>query len=364
MLPHCDSYLSAAYELVNKKLQPTQEKSDQLEQMPPETLLDYISIFFDGELAASKIYYDTLIDIQRKNKDGSVKNTYFEFVIKNGAILYYEITEDEYKNKEGDTVIDFNDLKNAAKGSYKETKETEESEESCNILSDISNAVIDVASYKRFKYFDIIGRHDNEVMDSNGNRFDLKKEVNDCIQMLEKYVGTFIEDSSVVVLSEEDKQSWTKYSQLLKNDTRVILDSDFFIPGDASMGIGNDFQFMKYELYYTLYSLYRYLYRSYLKNDYGNKGNNFDEESFAKLKQSIVLLETYVADYYLCQNGYSVDFENGDFEAWKYLNNYSTTSLAQSSLTVAVFFEELYRRYKELSVEINSIEVDVIPSNS
>ena len=336
-----NAYLSAAYELVNKKLQPDQSKSDQLAQMPPETLLDYISIFFDGELAATKIDCDAVLAVSKDNNDA-----YFTFVVKNGAILYYEITAKEYnESKKNKINVMFDELKSVAVGSYKG---------GCKILRDISNALINVSGYKRFKYFDIIGRHDSEVMDRNGNRFDLKKEVYDCIQLLEKYVGKFEKKSSVLKLSIADKLRWHKYYQLLKSDTHVILDGDFFIPGDTTMGIGEDCQFMKYELYYTLYALYRYLYRSYLKNDYGYKGNNYDEESFAKLKQSIVLLETYVADYYLSNANTSVDFESGDFEAWRYLNNYSKTSSEQSSLSVAVFFEELYRRYKELSCEINS----------
>ena len=345
-----NAYLSAAYELVNPRLQPTQEKSDQLEQMPPETLLDYISIFFDGELAASKVNCGAALAVL---KDG--RYTYFSFVIKNGAILYYEITVKEYDKSGNKINVMFDELKSVARGLYKGP---------CDVLSKISNAVIDVKNYKRFKYFDIIGRHDSEVMDSNGNCFDLKKEVKDCIQLLEKYVGKFKDDPAYLDLSPDDMRQWQKFYQLLKTDTHVILDGDFFIPGDATMGIGNDGRFMPYELYYTLYSLYRYLYRSYLKNDYGNKGNNFDEESFAKLKQSIVLLETYVADCYLSKDGDPVQFEEGDKEAWLYLNNQIVGSKTKSSLTVATFFEELYNRYRALSIEINSTEDDVNPSNN
>ena len=115
------------------------------------------------------------------------------------------------------------------------------------------------------------------------------------------------------------------------------------------MGIGNDGKFMPYELYYTLYTLYRYLYRSYLKNDFGYKGT---DDSFTKLKQSIVLLETYVADYYLCDSNYSVEFDLGDSLAWRYLNNVSDESSTLVSFNVADFFKELYTRYKKLPENI------------
>ena len=334
-----NAYLSAAYELVNPKLQPDQDMSDQLAQMPPETLLDYISIFFDGELAATKVNCDKALAVLKDNS-----YTYFTFVVKNGAILYYEITAKEYNSSKNKINVTFDELKSVAVGVYKGK---------CDILRDISNALINVASYKRFKYFDIIGRHDSEVKASGIDPVDLKKEVNDCIQLLEKYVGKFDNDKSVVVLSSVDKDCWLKYYQLLKKDTHVTLDGDFFIPGDETMGIGSDGQFMQYELFYTLYTLYRYLYRSYLKNDYGYKGNNYDEESFAKLKQSIVLLETYVADYYLSKSESEASFEKGDFDAWCYLNN-DTNESSKQSLNVADFFKELYKRYKELSCEIKS----------
>jgi len=37
-------------------------------------------------------------------------------------------------------------------------------------------------------------------------------------------------------------RQWQKYYQLLKTDTHVILDGDFFIPGDATMVIGNSIE--------------------------------------------------------------------------------------------------------------------------
>ena len=349
-----NAYLSAAYELTHDKARSTQDnKSDQLAQMPPETLLDYISIFFDGERAASKIDYDICLDVQNTDeKQRIINQTYFVFVVKNGAILYYEITEKDYNEQTREKiVVDFKELKSVAMGSYKKNGSCQDNDAQvkCKFLSDISNAVIVVSNKDRFKYFDIIGRHDSNVQNENGDIVDLKTEVLGCINLLEKYVRKFENEKSVLVLSNEDNESWNNYYNLLKIQTLVTLDGDFFIPGDETMGIGNDGKFMPYELYYTLYTLYRYLYRSYLKNDFGYKGT---DDSFTKLKQSIVLLETYVADYYLCDSNYSVEFDLGDSLAWRYLNNVSDESSTLVSFNVADFFKELYTRYKKLPENI------------
>ena len=349
-----NAYLSAAYELTHDKARSTQDnKSDQLAQMPPETLLDYISIFFDGERAASKIDYDVCLDVQNTDeKQRIINQTYFVFVVKNGAILYYEITEKDYNEQTREKiVVDFKELKSVAMGSYKKNGSCQDNDAQvkCKFLSDISNAVIVVSNKDRFKYFDIIGRHDSNVQNENGDIVDLKTEVLGCINLLEKYVRKFENEKSVLVLSNEDNESWNNYYNLLKIQTLVTLDGDFFIPGDETMGIGNDGKFMPYELYYTLYTLYRYLYRSYLKNDFGYKGT---DDSFTKLKQSIVLLETYVADYYLCDSNYSVEFDLGDSLAWRYLNNVSDESSTLVSFNVADFFKELYTRYKKLPENI------------
>lgn len=343
-----NAYLSAAYELSRGKVRTSPSQSNQLAQMPPETLLDYISIFFDGERASSNINCDAYLDVQIMNKTNTavVGNSYFVFVVKNGTILYHECTKEEYDNGEKQLVISDKDLKSVATGSYKITNDILD-----DIFADISNAMVVVANNDRFKYFDIIGRHDSQVQFDNKS-VDLKTEVVNCIQLLEKYADKFAnKETDVVVLSEKDQSIWLDYYKLLKASTHVILDGDFFIPGDETMGIGTDCQFMSYELFYTLYSLYRYLYRSYLKNDYGYKGNNFDEESFAKLKQSIVLFETYVADFYQCKSDSTVKFEKGDYDAFCYLCGKDN---AKDELYVYEFFYELYMRYKELSCEINS----------
>jgi hypothetical protein len=64
------------------------------------------------------------------------------------------------------------------------------------------------------------------------------------------------------------------------------------------------------------------------------------------------LLETYVADYYLCDSNYSVEFDLGDSLAWRYLNNVSDESSTLVSFNVADFFKELYTRYKKLPENI------------
>ncbi len=350
-----NAYLSAAYELTHDKVRSTQDnKSDQLAQMPPETLLDYISIFFDGERAASKIDYDVCLNVfSLDEKQKIINQTYFVFVVKNGAILYYEITEEDYKKQNRTKfMVEFNELKSVAVGSYQKdylSQVNDSCREKYTFLSNISNAVIVVSNKDRFKYFDIIGRHDSSVQKDDGQIVDLKTEVLGCISLLEGCVDDSKKNTDVLNLSDKDKDAWNDYYKLLKTQTLVTLDGDFFIPGDETMGIGNDGKFMPYELYYTLYTLYRYLYRSYLKNDFGYKGT---DDSFTKLKQSIVLLETYVADYYLCDSNYRVEFDLGDSLAWRYLNNVSDESSTLVSFNVADFFKELYTRYNKLSENI------------
>ena len=350
-----NAYLSAAYELTHDKVRSTQDnKSDQLAQMPPETLLDYISIFFDGERAASKIDYDVCLNVfSLDEKQKIINQTYFVFVVKNGAILYYEITEEDYKKQNRTKfMVEFNELKSVAVGSYQKdylSQVNDSCREKYTFLSNISNAVIVVSNKDRFKYFDIIGRHDSNVQKDDGQIVDLKTEVFGCIGLLEGCVDDSKKNTDVLNLSDKDKDAWNDYYKLLKTQTLVTLDGDFFIPGDETMGIGNDGKFMPYELYYTLYTLYRYLYRSYLKNDFGYKGT---DDSFTKLKQSIVLLETYVADCYLCDSNYRVEFDLGDSLAWRYLNNVSDESSTLVSFNVADFFKELYTRYKKLPENI------------
>ena len=338
-----NAYLSAAFELRNHKVRSASSKSDQLAQMPPETLLDYISIFFDGERAAAKVKYDICLDVQTTDDTGKIVNeTYFSFVVKNGAILYYEITAGECKNP---ITVSFNDLKSVAGGSYKGT---------IPVLRDISNAMVVVANKDRFKYFDIIGRHDCEVQTMNYGKVDLKTEAKNCIALLEEYVNSSPSSSRVQNLKDENKIKWDRFYEILKTETMVILDDDFFVPGHNDQGIGKDAKFMDYELYYTLYSLYRYLYRSYLKNDYGYKKCLFDENTFVKLKQSINLLETYVADLYLCNSRSSVTLDIGDSNAWCYLHDKPKCN-TKLKFSVEEFFFQLYTLYKALSSEANCV---------
>ena len=344
-----NAYLSAAYELRNGKLQPDPSTSDQLAQMPPETLLDYISIFFDGERTAFKVSYDGILKV-KANVNTNNLDTYFAFVVKNGAILYYETTADKYNESVEKKEISLDDLQSVAKGTYKSSCDNQR-----DILCDISNAQVIVANTKRFKYFDIISRHDSQVSTKNYGDVDLKTEVKNCIALLEEYVNMQPDNSGYLYLKGDNKTKWDRFYDILKRDTMVILDGDFFVPGDETWGIGIDGKFKYFELYYTLYSLYRYLYRSYLKNDYGYKFTNSDKSvEFVKLKQSIVLLETYVADFYLYKFGDCVKLEDGDALAWHYLNNENGT--ADVSFSVDNFFGQLYNRYKKFSNEINCVK--------
>ena len=343
-----NAYLSAAYELRNGKIHSKRSSSDSTAQMPAETLLDYISIFFDGERAASKIGCDIYLKVAE-----DATTSYFLFVVKNGAILYHKVENaDQIKAISGSaTTVTLQDLRLVAAGKYTG---------SCVVLKQISKAVVSM-DCDRFKCFDIIDKHDGEVLyekDKNAKtdevqyeKVDLKKEVEDCINLLEEYTDKFKKEDDVVHLSKDDIPLWNRYYNLLKVQTQVILDGDFFIPGDVTMGIGRDNQFMPYELYYTLYSLYRYLYRSYLKNDYGYKFKDSAKSAeFIKLKEKIVLLETYVADFYLCKSKDEIMFEEGDALAWCYLNNDDDTT--EVSFSVAYFFGQLYNLYKKFSDEI------------
>ena len=343
-----NAYLSAAYELRNGKIHSKRSSSDSTAQMPAETLLDYISIFFDGERAASKISCDMYLKVPE-----DATTSYFLFVVKNGAILYHKVENaDQIKAISGSTTtVTLQDLRLVVAGKYTG---------SCVVLKQISKAMVSM-DCDRFKCFDIIDKHDGEVLyekDKNAKtdeeryeKVDLKKEVENCIDLLEQYTDKFKKEDDVVHLSNVDIPRWERYYNLLKEQTQVILDGDFFIPGDATMGIGKDNQFMSYELYYTLYSLYRYLYRSYLKNDYGYKFTDSSKSTeFIKLKEKIVLLETYVADFYLCKSKDEVLFEEGDALAWCYLNNDDDTT--DVSFNVAYFFGQLYNLYKKFSAEI------------
>ena len=283
--------------------------------------------------------------------------SYFLFVVKNGAILYHKVENaDQIKAISGSTTtVTLQDLRLVAAGKYSG---------SCGVLKQISKAMVSM-DCDRFKCFDIIDKHDGEVFfekDKNAKtdeeryeKVDLKKEVENCIDLLEQYTDKFKKEDDVVHLSNVDIPRWERYYNLLKEQTQVILDGDFFIPGDATMGIGKDNQFMSYELYYTLYSLYRYLYRSYLKNDYGYKFTDSSKSTeFIKLKEKIVLLETYVADFYLCKSKDEVLFEEGDALAWCYLNNDDDTT--DVSFNVAYFFGQLYNLYKKFSDEIKCVK--------
>lgn len=339
-----NAYLSAAEELRNGK-QPMKQSSGSLGDMPPEMLLDYMSIFFDGERAAAKLGYNGYL---------TVDDTKFMFVVRNGAILYYDVSQTACSSNGKEMTISKSVLYDVIKGVYPDPKKTYT--EIHDILVKISQAMVNINCY-RFKQFDIIGRHDSEVnfLNSDGKieKVDLKVEVKKCITMLEPYTEKF-GNKPAIYLSDDDKFEWqTYYYPLLKTEAQVILEGDFFIPRDATMGIGNDCYFMAYELYYTLYSLYRYLYSGYLKNDFDFKDDNYSKESFVKLKKSIVLLESYVADYYLSPADNSVTFDEDDSNAWRYLRSVSGQGCV--SFSVKDFFAQLHKLYVEFQSEINSI---------
>ncbi len=337
-----NAYLSAAYELSQGKNHAEKTSANSLGQMPPETLLDYISIFFDGERAASKVSCDMYLKVVEDNRKINVLNsTYFMFVVKNGAILYHKVEDrKEIDQISGSAIsVTLDDLRAVAIGKYNG---------SCQILSQISNAMVSI-NCDRFKFFDIVDRHDGEVLLENGKRVDLSSVVKECIQLLETYDQNYI-STSPIKLSKEDTLKWKEYYSILKNQTHVILGMDFFTPGgDETKGFGLDGKIMAHELYYTLYGLYRYLCRGYLKNDLGFKHvGQSNSEIFTKLKCSIALLESYVADGYLCTADDRVVLDPADYKAFVYLE-YGYEGPTKNRFLLMFFFKEIFTRYRNLS---------------
>lgn len=333
-----NAYLSAADELRNGK-QPMKQSSGSLGDMPPEMLLDYMSIFFDGERASTKLLFNGYLTVKEGiDKDNKEIVERFMFVVLNGAILYSKLLDTVILNSQNEITISKSDLYEVIKGTY-----------SCNnILSDISKAIVNI-NCDRFKQFDIIGQHDSDVSFAGG-KDNLKKAADECISTLQQYIPKINAYTNTVPLSDGDYHFWNEYCYpLLKRETSVILEEDFFNPKNNSEYIGQYGVFKAYELYYTLYSLLRYLYFSYLKNDFGFRRRFYDQESFVKLKKSIVLLESYVPDCYCETSDFQVKLDKEDSNAWCYLQDIPYNDEVVFSLTD--FFCQLYTLYAALDIE-------------
>lgn len=348
-------YLSAAYELSNPKNRNTAVSGGAIASLTTEMLLDYISIFFDGDRGSYGVenaaenskerffYFNGFLLI--KDKDNNITER-FRFVVKNGTILYYGLKENASLPNGYETITVLRDeliqiITQNYNGTYK-------------LLSRIQKCMVNVKN-DRFRFFDIIGRHDSNVLIGD-KYYDLKKEANDCILMLEKYTDVFKNENTTEHLTSDDKSKWDQYLKILKTETHVILDGEFFDPLNPNSGIGVDSSFYEHELFYTLYSLYHYLFSPYLKNDFGFSNKSLDEEAYVKLKKKISLLEGYVADCYLrpcgSQSEY-VYFDKDDAAAYSYLTDKSI-DCNSFKLSFAELFKELSFSYKELKTELEN----------
>lgn len=334
-----NAYLAAAYELRNGKGRVSANAGNMMSSMTTEMLLDYISILFDGELGA-KLEFDGTLAVTT-DKD---MTEYFIFVVKNGAILYSKIDKTDV------SVLNLSklDLISVITGGYSPNK--------ANIMSSIANCLVRLGK-DRYKYFDIMCPHDSEVFLASGETVNLRDYVIDCIALLEPYLSTCSTTETIGFL-EDDLSKWKQFYDVLKIQTGVILDGDFFNPENSEAGIGTDGEFYAYELYYVLYSLYRYLTNYYIKNDTGLKAEEYAKKTVL-LKKIIAMLESYVPDFYLGDGGAQVTLDAEDWNAWGYALGIASKS---GAIGVTDFFKELYEAHKELT-EILKLNVKEIALN-
>lgn len=349
-----NAHLAAAYELREGKGRVSASGGNMMSSMTTEMILDYISIIFDGE-RGSNISFDGYLSVKTKD-DGVVGIENFLFAVRNGAILY-------------SPVLDLPDSDNSSDNSEEEDVEIiEVNKEALSKIvtgdgtDDLSGVLLKIFycvvrfGNDRYKYFDIMTRHDSEVKLTSGSNVDLRDYVYSCIALLESYVSVCEGLTGTTAFSGADQTLWNDFYDVLKVQTGVILDGDFFDPTNSEAGIGTDGKFYAYELYYALYSLYRYLTNYYIKNDVCIENGDYSAE-IAKLKKTIALLESYVSDVYLGNYNSSIQFESDDFEALNYANgnDYNLVELG-----IADFFSELYKAHKRLA-ELLELKEDYIP---
>lgn len=329
-----NAYLAAAYELRNGKGRVSASAGNMMSSMTTEMLLDYISILFNGELGA-KLEFDGTLAITT-DKDTT---EYFLFVVKNGAILYSKIDQTDVSTLN----LSKTDLISVITGGY--------SPNEANIMSSIAKCLVALGK-DRYKYFDIMCPHDSEVLLTSNETVNLRDYVINCIALLEPYLST-CSTTKTIGFSEDDLSKWKQFYDVLKIQTGVILDGDFFDPTNSEAGIGTDGEFYAYELYYVLYSLYRYLTNYYIKNDTGSKADEYTKKNVL-LKKIIAMLESYVPDFYLGDGGSQVTLDAEDWNAWGYALGIAPKS---GAIGVTDFFKELYEAHKELA-EILELTTD------
>ncbi len=342
-----NAYLCASYELRNGKGRVSASRSsDTMNSMTAEMLLDYISILFDGEIASARVTYDGVLNISGER---------FAFVIRNGAIMYYSLSDGkcEYalgkdaeislKKETLSYLISLTQMRISKYGIYR--KLLKHDAVNVEFLQKIASCMINL-SVDRYRFFDIIGKHDSEVR-IYSSTYDLETVVRECIDFLcslnETNMKTLLTGKSIR-FEGNDRITWLNYYNILKEETNVIMDGDFFsFNNDGNLGIGKDCIFVENEYRYTLYSLYRYLGRKYINNDCEYRGTTDNVEKIAKLKKKIVLLESYLPEYFADadKSGYKIDAE--DKVAWWYLQGEDKDVFSLSELT-----ERLSASYKEL----------------
>lgn len=329
-----NAYLSAAYELRNSKGRVSASAASMTVYMTTEMLLDYISILFDGERAA-RLSFDGYMSVDNEN---------YVFCVNNGAILYHPVTA--VPNNVDLLEITKNDLSSILTGTYISKQSTGLDK----ILEEISFSITSL-QYDRYKYFDIMNRHDSEVKVGDVI-YDLRDMVTECLFMLEKYIPDAENDlASTVNLNETDSQKWMTYYKVLVEESQLLLDGKFFDPTNKNAGIGEDGSFFGYELYYNLYSLLRYLNLHYLKNSNHIVLDGVSGDSLEKLKKKILLLESYVDTCYMQGSEFEVTFDTQDASAWQYL----TGENLSGPMPIVRFMRELYMCHREFARIVGTV---------
>lgn len=83
-------------------------------------------------------------------------------------------------------------------------------------------------------------------------------EIKECARMLEKYVSRFPSTKGSVTFDAKDRTYWvsTFYPHFIQKGQQ-LTDDKFFSSCDTTLGIGTDGKFTGYELFQSLYRLYK-----------------------------------------------------------------------------------------------------------
>ncbi|HEX3078478.1 MAG TPA: alkyl sulfatase dimerization domain-containing protein [Lachnospiraceae bacterium] len=354
-----NAYLAAAYELRNGQNWtdiPGRKKNSNMnlvKYMSPEMVLDYIAILLDGECVSGMDYVDGVINIV---EDGS--NRYFWFHVRNGAITYYPYGKDSgvYQGEllfsvEKTGLLKLIQMTQSGGSSNDIVREVElrlvGSQVGIAAMKTVFTSMVNL-SLKRFKQFDIINPHDDEVT-IDGNVCNIREKVQQCASLLERYY-TSMKNTSwgyLMTFQSDDVQEWKRYYHLLKEQCSILKDGEFFRCGDdGTWGIGTDAVFRKYEYVHVLYECYRYLAFPYVKNDCrpaqkASLGKQQEQvELIRHIQQEIQMLEPYVAQFY--QKGMSPGvamFDEADALAWDWYYSNVNCKEGKEQIPDSSFFE-------------------------